>query len=154
MLEPSIQKLGEADKGELEDQQDGAALLPTTDGQTAVQPNDPSADQTDNWDWRMPYLDWLRHGKLPDDKKEVRGFKMKASRFVLIDNALFRKSLAGPYLRCLDKQEAQTVLHALHNGECENHVGGRSFFKCITLDSNIYGTLKVLLAGLSTANAE
>ncbi|XP_074300332.1 uncharacterized protein LOC141631578 [Silene latifolia] len=32
MLEPSVQKLEEADKGELEDQQDGAAVLPTTDG--------------------------------------------------------------------------------------------------------------------------
>ncbi|XP_074288333.1 uncharacterized protein LOC141613492 [Silene latifolia] len=51
---------------------------------------------------------------------------MKASRFVLVDNVLFRKSLAGPYLRCLDREEAQTVLHAIHNGECGNHAGGRS----------------------------
>ncbi|XP_074292891.1 uncharacterized protein LOC141619773 [Silene latifolia] len=122
VLEPSIQKLEEADKGELEDQQDGAAVLSNTDGQ----PADQSADQADNWDWRTPYLDWLRHDKLPDDKKEVRGFKMKASSFTLIDNVLFRKSLAGPYLRCLDKQEAQTVLYAFHNGKCGNHAGGRS----------------------------
>ncbi|XP_074271309.1 uncharacterized protein LOC141595241 [Silene latifolia] len=125
ILEPSIQKLEEADNGELEDQQDGAVVLPTTYGQTAVQPNDQSADQTDDWDWRTPYLDWLRYGKLPDDKKEIRGFKMKTSRFILIDNVLFRKSLAGPYLRCLDKQEAHTVLHALHSGECGSHAGAR-----------------------------
>ncbi|XP_074288142.1 uncharacterized protein LOC141613308 [Silene latifolia] len=37
-----------------------------------------------------------------------------------------RKSLAGPYLRCLDREESQAVLHALHSGECENHTGGRS----------------------------
>ncbi|XP_074313720.1 uncharacterized protein LOC141648912 [Silene latifolia] len=56
VLEPSIQKLEEADKGELEDQQDGAAVLSNTNGQTAVQPDDQSADQTDDWDLRTPYL--------------------------------------------------------------------------------------------------
>ncbi|XP_074303275.1 uncharacterized protein LOC141637733 [Silene latifolia] len=95
MLEPSIQKLEEVDKGKLEDQQDGVAVQSATDGQPAAQP----ADQADDWDWRTPYLDWLRDSKLTNDKKEIRGFKMKASRFILIDNVLFRKSLAGPYLR-------------------------------------------------------
>ncbi|XP_074290383.1 uncharacterized protein LOC141617106 [Silene latifolia] len=51
MLEPSIQKLEEADKRELENQQDRATVLPTTDGHAAVQPNDQLADQTDDWDW-------------------------------------------------------------------------------------------------------
>ncbi|XP_074271592.1 uncharacterized protein LOC141595526 [Silene latifolia] len=37
-----------------------------------------------------------------------------------------QQSTAGPYLRCLDKQEAQTVLVALHSDECGNNVGGRS----------------------------
>ncbi|XP_074267479.1 uncharacterized protein LOC141590844 [Silene latifolia] len=117
VLESSIQKVEEADKGELEDQQDGATVLSSTDDQ--------SADQ----DWYTSYLDWLRHGKLPYDKKEIRGFKKKASRFTLINNVLFRKSLAGPYLRCLDKQKAYTVLHALHSGECGNHAGCRSLSK-------------------------
>ncbi|XP_074314332.1 uncharacterized protein LOC141649544 [Silene latifolia] len=76
VFEPSIKKEEEEDKGELEDQQDGATVLSSTDDQ--------SADQ----DWRMPYLEWLRHGKLPDYQKEIRGFKMKASRFTLIDNVL------------------------------------------------------------------
>ncbi|XP_074301110.1 uncharacterized protein LOC141632462 [Silene latifolia] len=121
MLKPSIQKLEEADRGELEDQKDGAIVQSTINGkaaaqpdnqpdsQTTAQPDDQPADQADDWDWQTPYLDWLRHSKLPDDKKEIRGFKMKASRFILIDDMLFRKSLTGPYLRCLDKQEARTV---------------------------------------------
>ncbi|XP_074315061.1 uncharacterized protein LOC141651241 [Silene latifolia] len=77
-------------------------------------------------DWRKPYLDWLQNDILPADKKEVRSFRMKASRFTLIDGVLFRNSLAGPYLRCLDRDESQVVLHALYSGECENHAGGRS----------------------------
>ncbi|XP_074298406.1 uncharacterized protein LOC141629279 [Silene latifolia] len=133
VLEPSIQKAKEVDKGELEDQQDvgnGARVLSST--------NDQSTDP----DWRTPYIDWLRHGKLPDDKKEVRGFIMKASRFMLIDNVLFRKSLAGPYLRCLDKQEAQTILHALHSGECGNHAGGRSLSNKALRQGNFWPTMR------------
>ncbi|XP_074301325.1 uncharacterized protein LOC141632706 [Silene latifolia] len=48
-------------------------------------------------DWLQPYHDWLQHDVILADKKEVRSFKMKASSFVLIDNILFRRSLAGPY---------------------------------------------------------
>ncbi|XP_074291830.1 uncharacterized protein LOC141618636 [Silene latifolia] len=77
-------------------------------------------------DWRKPYMEWLKDGKLPEDKKEAQSFRIKASRFVLIDNVLFRRSLAGPYLRCLNKEEANTVLQDVHSGECGNHAGGQS----------------------------
>ncbi|XP_074291280.1 uncharacterized protein LOC141618056 [Silene latifolia] len=128
MLEPSIQKTGEIDRGELEDQQDEVGVQTATEAGEDSQLPDQPAIQADDWDWRTPYLDWLRHIKVPYDKKEVRAFRVKASRFILIDDTLFRKSLAGPYLRCLDKEEAQTVLHALHSGECGNHAEGRSLF--------------------------
>ncbi|XP_074282828.1 uncharacterized protein LOC141607375 [Silene latifolia] len=77
-------------------------------------------------DWRKLYQDWLQNDILPTDKKEVKSFRMKASRFILIDGVLFRKSLAGPYLRCLNREESQVVLHSLHSGECGNHAGGKS----------------------------
>ncbi|XP_074299126.1 uncharacterized protein LOC141630159 [Silene latifolia] len=72
-------------------------------------------------DWRVPYINWLRDGTLPEDRKEAQSFRIKASRYILIDNVLFRKSLAGPCLRCLNKEEAETVLHDVHGGECGNH---------------------------------
>ncbi|XP_074318120.1 uncharacterized protein LOC141654911 [Silene latifolia] len=77
-------------------------------------------------DWRVPYLNWLRDGTLPEDKKEAQSFRIKASRYIMNDNILFRKSLAGPCLRCLSKEEAETVLQDVHGGECGNHAGGRS----------------------------
>ncbi|XP_074312554.1 uncharacterized protein LOC141648035 [Silene latifolia] len=85
-----------------------------------------STAQDETPDWRQPYHDWLQNDVLPTDKKEFRSFKMKASRFVLIDNILFIKSLAGPYLRCLNSQEARVVMHNIHSGECGNHAGGMS----------------------------
>ncbi|XP_074278567.1 uncharacterized protein LOC141602160 [Silene latifolia] len=77
-------------------------------------------------DWRQPFHVWLQNDVLHADKKKVRSFKMKAFRFVLIDNILFRKSLAGPYLCCLSNLVAHAVMYDIHNGECGNHVGGRS----------------------------
>ncbi|XP_074271450.1 uncharacterized protein LOC141595386 [Silene latifolia] len=58
-------------------------------------------------DWRVPYLNWLRDGTLPKDRKEAQSFRIKASRYIMIDNILFRKSLAGPCLRCLSKEEVK-----------------------------------------------
>ncbi|XP_074315474.1 uncharacterized protein LOC141651670 [Silene latifolia] len=49
-------------------------------------------EETD--DWRKPYISWLRDEVLPPDQKDARRFKMKSSKFVLIDGILFRKSLA------------------------------------------------------------
>ncbi|XP_074300640.1 uncharacterized protein LOC141631935 [Silene latifolia] len=119
VLYSTIQKLIESDRGELGEQQDveqvnGAGILANIEEQQAGP------------DWCKPYLEWLMEDKLLVDQREVRGFKMKATRFMLVDNVLFRKSLAGPYLGRLDKIEAQTVLHAIHSGECENHAGDRS----------------------------
>ncbi|XP_074311299.1 uncharacterized protein LOC141647138 [Silene latifolia] len=60
VLEPSIQKAEEIDRGELEGQQgveNRAVVLSNTD------------DQSADLDWSMPYLDWLKDGKLPDDKR-------------------------------------------------------------------------------------
>ncbi|XP_074298032.1 uncharacterized protein LOC141628837 [Silene latifolia] len=76
-------------------------------------------------DWRKPYISWLRDEILPPDQKYTRSFKMKSSRFVLIDGILFRKSLARPYLRCLSIQEAHAVMCDIHSGDCGNYVGGR-----------------------------
>ncbi|XP_074315578.1 uncharacterized protein LOC141651780 [Silene latifolia] len=49
-------------------------------------------------DWRVPYLNWLRDGTLPEDRKEAQSFRIKASGYIMIDNILLRKSLAGPCL--------------------------------------------------------
>ncbi|XP_074315143.1 uncharacterized protein LOC141651324 [Silene latifolia] len=71
-------------------------------------------------DWRILYLNWLRDGTLPEDRKEAQSFRIKASRYIMIDNILFRKSLAGPCLRCLSKEEVKKDLQDVHSGECGN----------------------------------
>ncbi|XP_074271141.1 uncharacterized protein LOC141595069 [Silene latifolia] len=93
-------------------------------------------------DWRVPYINWLRDGTLPEDRKEVQSFRIKASKYILIDNIVFRKSLAGPCLRCLNKKEAETVLHDVHGGECGNHAGGRSLSNKILRQGYFWPTMR------------
>ncbi|XP_074314959.1 uncharacterized protein LOC141651136 [Silene latifolia] len=93
-------------------------------------------------DWRVPYLNWLRDGTLPEDRKEAQIFRIKASRYIMIDNILFRKSLAGPCLRCLSKEEAETVLQDVHSGEYENHAGGRSLSNKILRQGYFWPTMR------------
>ncbi|CAH9054188.1 unnamed protein product [Cuscuta epithymum] len=77
-------------------------------------------------DWTQPYIAYLRHNILPLDKKEAKAFLSKVTKFLLIDDVLFKRSKAGPYQRCLAPQEAMRVLKDLHEGECGNHAAGRS----------------------------
>ncbi|XP_074306319.1 uncharacterized protein LOC141641561 [Silene latifolia] len=95
VLEPAISKAEQGNEGTAGSPQSQEKEVLTN-----------TASQEEAVDWRKPYQEWLQNDTLPADKKEVRSFKMRASRFVLIDGVLFRKSHAGPYLRCLDKDEA------------------------------------------------
>ncbi|XP_074299223.1 uncharacterized protein LOC141630282 [Silene latifolia] len=94
-------------------------------------------------DWRVSYINWLRDRTLPKDRKEAQSFRIKASRYILIDNVLFRKSLDGPCLRCLNKEQAETVMQDVHGGECGNHAGGRSLSNKILRHGYFWPTMRM-----------
>lgn len=72
-------------------------------------------------------MKYLQEDVIPDGEN-AKAFRMKVSKFTIIDNILYRKSLAGPYLRCLNKEEANEVLKHIHEGDCGNHTRGRSLY--------------------------
>ncbi|XP_074359910.1 uncharacterized protein LOC141700030 [Apium graveolens] len=74
--------------------------------------------------WIQTYKDYLQLGVTPNTNNEARTLRMKASRFTVIDNELFKKSSTGLFQRCLRKHEAGMVLRDAHEGECENHTNG------------------------------
>ena len=51
---------------------------------------------------------------------------MKASRFLIIDDELYRKSFAGPLLLCVTKQKGKEVLSEIHEGQARYHSGARA----------------------------
>ena len=68
---------------------------------------------------------YLQHGELPENKNKARNLQIRVVRYVLIGNHLYRKSFTGPYLRCLNSEDARRLLEEIHEGVCGNHSGGR-----------------------------
>lgn len=57
---------------------------------------------------------------------------VKALRYTLIDDLLYKRSLVIPYLKCLRPQESKEALKEVHEGICGQHLGGRTLAHKIT----------------------
>ena len=71
-------------------------------------------------------VSYLKDGKLPEGKDEAKKLRIRAARYVLIDEVLYKRGISQPYLRCLDPHEANYVLREIHEGAYGNHSGARS----------------------------
>ncbi|XP_056688394.1 uncharacterized protein [Spinacia oleracea] len=83
-----------------------------------------SATNTDSW--TKPILDYLTYETLPDDKLEARKILFKASRYVILQGILFKRSANGMLMRCAEKTEWERLQKQYHEGECGGYEGGRS----------------------------
>ena len=77
-------------------------------------------------EWMTTIVCYLKEGRLLEDKNEARKVQIRAARFILIDDALYRRGHSFPYLRYVNKEEANYVLREIHEGICGNHKGARS----------------------------
>uniref|UniRef100_A0A2N9HRX3 Uncharacterized protein n=1 Tax=Fagus sylvatica TaxID=28930 RepID=A0A2N9HRX3_FAGSY len=76
--------------------------------------------------WMTPIISYLQRGTLPDNRHEARRLKVRASRFLMLQGTLYKRSFSLPYLRCLAPDEANYVLREIHEGVCGNHSGARA----------------------------
>ena len=76
--------------------------------------------------WMTPIISYLKDGTLPEGKDEARKRKVWSARYVLLNDALYKRGFSQPYLRCLSPDEANYVLKEVHEGACGNHLGARS----------------------------
>ncbi|XP_074323214.1 uncharacterized protein LOC141660154 [Apium graveolens] len=76
--------------------------------------------------WMIKYNEFFSKDISFNNKNEATTFKMKASRFCLIDGILFKKSVSGLLQICLEKEEYEQVLRDIHERDCGNHTGGRN----------------------------
>ncbi|XP_024200004.1 protein NYNRIN-like [Rosa chinensis] len=77
-------------------------------------------------DWRGQIVNYLEFGIQPDDPIEARKLRMKAVRYLVIEDELFKRSFSGPHLRCLGPSQARLVLEEIQEGSCGAHLGGRT----------------------------
>ncbi|XP_075640480.1 uncharacterized protein LOC142612246 [Castanea sativa] len=76
--------------------------------------------------WMTPIATYLMGSKLPDDKEVARKLKVKAFRFALIKNILYKRGFSRPYLRCLAFEESDYIMREVYEGIFSNHSGSRS----------------------------
>ena len=73
-----------------------------------------------------PIVHYLSLGELLDNMIKAHKIQIKAARFSLVNEQLYKRSLDGSYLKCLTNQQGQYVLAELHEGICRNHPGSRT----------------------------
>ena len=76
--------------------------------------------------WMAPIISYLKDGTLPEGKDEARKLRVRSARYVLLNDALYKRGFSQPYLRCLSQDEANYMLREVHEGACGNHSGARS----------------------------
>ena len=82
--------------------------------------------------WMDPIIAYLKTGKQPKDNMEARILQLKAARYVLYDDMLYRKGYSMPLLKCAIPSEAKCIRKEIHEGTYGNHARGQSLaFKAL-----------------------
>ncbi|KAG5565895.1 hypothetical protein RHGRI_001720 [Rhododendron griersonianum] len=75
--------------------------------------------------WTGPIVDYITNGTLPDDNIKARQLKIRAAKYLMMGDVLYRRSFSLPYLRCLTMPESTRAMEEVHQGVCGDHQGGR-----------------------------
>ena len=74
--------------------------------------------------WMDPIIAYLKNDKLPEEKSEARILRLKAARYVLYDDKLYRRGYSMPLLKCVLPTEVKNIMWEIYKGTYGNHVGG------------------------------
>ncbi|KAL0282795.1 UNVERIFIED_CONTAM: Ribonuclease HI [Sesamum radiatum] len=77
-------------------------------------------------DWRTPIIKWIEEGLLPENRWKAARLKTQATRFIMQEHILYKKSYTHPLLRCLSIEEGIHILQEIHSGCCGAHIGTRT----------------------------
>ncbi|KAL2248431.1 UNVERIFIED_CONTAM: Retrovirus-related Pol polyprotein from transposon opus [Sesamum indicum] len=91
--------------------------------------------------WKDEIIRYLKEGILPADSIAARRLKMRAHRFTLVNEQLYKRSVEEPLLKCLDLERAEYVMREIHEGSCGNHSGGRSVAQKVIRQGYFWPTL-------------
>ncbi|XP_068312544.1 uncharacterized protein [Pyrus communis] len=76
--------------------------------------------------WITPIYKFLAHGTLLDDKVQAKQIRYKFTRYLIINDQLYKRGFTLPCLRCLTPAEGEMVIREIHEGVCGDHAGSRS----------------------------
>jgi len=80
--------------------------------------------------WTNDVISFSEDEMLPDDKVDAQKLQHLATIYVLLRGFLNKKPYSRlhsiPSLRSLGPEEARSLMHEIHDGDCENHMRGQS----------------------------
>ncbi len=91
--------------------------------------------------WMDELISYLQDEAFPDDELEARRIRRLASRYVLYEGKLYRRSFTSPLLKCLRPSEADYAMREVHEEICGNHLGGRALAHKILRQGYYWPTL-------------
>ena len=68
-------------------------------------------------DWRVEITDYLKN----PSQKVTRKLRYKSTKYVLLDDQLYYKTVDGVLLKCLNQEEAKVLMGEVHEGICGAH---------------------------------
>jgi len=68
-------------------------------------------------DWRKEIIDYLKD----PSKKVERRVRFQATKYVLLGDELYYRTIDGVLLKCLDDNEARGLMGEIHEGVCGAH---------------------------------
>ena len=77
-------------------------------------------------DWRTPIIQYLAEEAEPEDPVKARRLRARARSFVIHDGILYKHGVCAPYLRCIAKEEGETLVRDIHQGLCGSHLAPRA----------------------------
>ncbi|XP_059436525.1 uncharacterized protein LOC132169517 [Corylus avellana] len=75
--------------------------------------------------WAGEIISYLEKGILPEDKRKAVQLKRKATRFTLVNGALFKRGFMLPLLKCISKEDGDYILREIHDRIYGSHSGAR-----------------------------
>ncbi|KAM1090370.1 hypothetical protein ACFX19_018220 [Malus domestica] len=73
--------------------------------------------------WITSIYRFLAHGTIPNDKVQAKQIRYKATRYLIINDQLYKWGFNLPYLRCLTPAEVEIMFREIHEGVCGDHAG-------------------------------
>ena len=112
-------------------------------------------------DWRIPFVQYLAEGFLPQKhgerymlrrlamhyflpQKDGERYMLRrlAMHYFLHNTVLFKKGYDGDPLRCLGPEEAREMIKEVHSGECGEHKGKKKLYRCLLQMGYYWLTMK------------
>jgi hypothetical protein len=77
-------------------------------------------------DWCALIKAYLHHYYKPDNTIEHTRMQSRAGSYQIVDNDLYKTSISGPLLWCVNKVKGQDILSEIHVGTYGGHIGVRA----------------------------